>query len=431
MNTKIFGAASLLLASLVSQAPGQFPDTPLRAPIQDAEVIQPGGKDQPKQPDKEKKPPEKKGETPLSEFIPPVRTREFSTGYIPQMLGDYKGFFAQIRILVTGTQTTTTQTITQTNNPIPTPPLVTTQTTTTTITQVRTILVPYAGYGPFKMAENASPMPVDRVFVIGNYFNGIRDPQNGPIGPSAFTTTFTGIQTKNGSTVQTAVTTTTVLPGTPRVNMNLYREVFGFEKTLLDGRASVELRVPFHQMQGNVDAFGSSSAGDLTIVGKYAFLLNRDTGGVLSGGLAVTAPTGPGIDTIDGRIHSVLLQPWGGFILPIDRFYLHGFHSVVIPTDSRDVTLLFNDVGIGYQLYRGDPGRLLRAIVPTAEIHVTTPLTHRNGTGPIFAPDMVAFTGGVHFGLGRSSTLSFGAATPITGPRTYSVEGLMQFNWRF
>jgi hypothetical protein len=65
------------------------------------------------------------------------------------------------------------------------------------------------------------------------------------------------------------------------------------------------------------------------------------------------------------------------------------------------------------------------------EAHVTTPLNHRDGAGPIFVPDIVVITGGVHFGLFGNGTLSLGVATPVSGPRPFNVEGFMQLNWRF
>ncbi len=104
---------------------------------------------------------------------------------------------------------------------------------------------------------------------------------------------------------------------------------------------------------------------------------------------------------------------------------------MAVPTDARDVTILFNDIGVNYWLYRGSPDRLLSFVVPTIEAHLTTPLNHRNFDGPIVVPDTLILTGGVHLGLFRNSTLSLGVATPVTGPRPFSVETFVQFNWRF
>ena len=95
------------------------------------------------------------------------------------------------------------------------------------------------------------------------------------------------------------------------------------------------------------------------------------------------------------------------------------------------MTLLFNDVGLNLWLYRAQTDRPLRFVVPSLECHVTTPLNHRDGTGPIFAPDLVVLTGGVHIGLFENATLSIGGATPLTGLRPFGIEGFVQFNLRF
>jgi hypothetical protein len=91
-------------------------------------------------------------------------------------------------------------------------------------------------------------------------------------------------------------TTTTTVPAvvvTAR-RVDVHRELFGFEKTFLDGNASFELRAPVFQVAGNRGVEGGDF-GDLTVLVKYALLHDRQSGDVLSVGLALTAPTGPGI----------------------------------------------------------------------------------------------------------------------------------------
>src|SRR5205823_2290437 len=151
----------------------------------------------------------------------------------------------------------------------------------------------------FKIDENESPRPVDRVFLNYNYYNGIGS------GVAGFPT------------------------------YDVHRETLGFEKTFLGGDASIGLRVNAIQSAGD-GSFSRSDFGDMTIVTKFA-LVNEPNGNVLSGGLAVTAPTGPDLILLDGsRLHSTLLQPWTGFIYVWDRLYAHGFSSIIIPTESRD-----------------------------------------------------------------------------------------------
>ncbi len=419
MTSNVLRCAAFLLVLLATEYGSAEPTDSQELPL--AELIA-GGKDTPKQP--EKKLPEQPKKDP---FTPPALTRgETSVGYNPQMLGDFAGILALQRITVIGTQVTTTTTtfvrrgkngelITATKTvKVPTP-----------VSQSRLVLVPIASAGVFKVAENESPMPRDRVFFTYNYFSNLQGPQVGENAPLNTT------QTTFGQRGQVRTTTEVFIPSAPRVTADLHRQVFGFEKTFLDGFASIELRVPLVQQSGSVDGYSSRYAGDLTIIGKYAFLLDPAAGNVLSGGLAITAPTGPSVNSVQGPIHSTLLQPWMGYIRTVERFYVQGFHSLVAPTDARDVTLLFNDLGIGYFLYRGEPDRVLTAIVPTVECHVTTPLNHRSADNPIFVPDIVTMTGGVHFGVRGNATLSVGVVTPISGPRPFNVEAFMQFNWRF
>jgi hypothetical protein len=397
-------------------------DVRVLPPLPGAELLQPG-KD--KQGGKDKKVPEKKKDVPAIDFTAaPTARSELATGYNPNMMGDIFGYFA--RITVTAPQSITTTTTRLVRNVSPgLPPRLITTTTTRVVPETRTLLIPAAAHGAFKVAENASPVPVDRVFFTYNFYGDIRGPNNGSTGPLTINQTST-MPVPGGASITNSTVT---FPGAPYIN--LHREVIGFEKTFLDGYASIEMRLPILQTPSSLVGFQADGIGDLTIIGKYAFYLDRTTGDVISGGLAVTAPTGQGIPTADGTIRDTVLQPWGGYVWNRGNSYLLGFHSIAVPTDDRDVTLLFNDVGVGYWLYRGDPAGTLNFIVPNAEVHVTTPLNHRTNQGPIYAPDMVVLTGGAHIGLFRNAVLSIGAATPITGPRVYAVEAFAQFNWRF
>src|SRR5207247_3490414 len=100
-----------------------------------------------------------------------------------------------------------------------------------------------------------------------------------------------------------------------------------------------------------------------------------------------------------------------------------------------DVTLLYNDIGADYYLYRNRAGgKFLSAVIPTFEVHVNTPLNHRgafNFSDRAGTPDWVELTMGTTFELYQRSTLALGIVTPITGPKPFDVEVLVQLNWRF
>src|SRR5262249_45116865 len=177
--------------------------------------------------------------------------------------------------------------------------------------------------------------------------------------------------------------------------------------------------LPFIQINGD-SAVEDSQVGDLTLIGKYAFLNNPNTGNVLCGGLAITVPTGDSFVTPTGeKVHATFLQPFLGYVFNFtDSLYFHGFSSLAVATETNDVTVLFNDIGVGYWLYRRGEDRLFQALVPTFELHVNTPLNHRGVSGfssdPVGFPDIVDVTGGVYFMFRGGSSLGVAIATPLT-----------------
>ncbi len=260
--------------------------------------------------------------------------------------------------------------------------------------------------GAFKIGENESPRPVDRVYLTYNYFHDV-----------------------NGSLR---------VPGLPVTDV--HRETLGFEKTFLQGDASIGFRLPLLQVTGP-DNLNRSTVGDLTIISKFALINNpfepTDDGSirggeVLSVGLAVTVPTG-GAATFSAQnpeIHPTVIQPYIGGIKTFRRSYTQFFTSVTVPTDRRDTTYLFNSLQAGYLLYRSpDATRIITSVTPLAEVHVNTPLNNRGIYRlPVGAYDVVSFTAGTTFGLGRRSFLNVGTNVPFTGPRPYSIEGMAHLN---
>jgi hypothetical protein len=305
------------------------------------------------------------------------------------------------------------------NVPVPVTNLVTVtkQNRITTTTYTRTLL---ASLGGFKIAENESPMPQDRVFVTYNYLSDVQGSSRQFGLPQMNTQQFTA----NGL----PATVTTLVPGVVPPNVNVNRELGGFEKSFLDGSVSFGVRVPAFQEtpDGSLDHLG-----DITAIVKYAFYQDRQTGSAFCGGIAVTAPTGPSFTTSVGNINPVFIQPFVGYRAYMDRFFIQGFTSLAVPTDSSIATLLFNDIGIGYEVYRGEPTSPIRSLIPTFEVHVTTPLNDRQATAPVNVPDLVDVTGGIQIGMASRTTLTVGVVVPLTGPRPFAVEGLAQFNFGF
>lgn len=251
--------------------------------------------------------------------------------------------------------------------------------------------VPIVTQSGVKIAENESPRPLDRVFATYNYYNSTS------VGAGAFT--------------------------------GLHRGLIGFEKTFLDGDASFGMRLPY---LWDDNGAGLDGIGMLSAIGKYAFYNDLETGNLASGGLSVAIPLGNSFKLGDGtNLNSVLIQPWAGFIYGVDDLYAHGFTSLLIPTQSNDVLLYTADLGLGYRLFQSDSGDYLRAIIPTIEGHLNTPLNNAGRTELVYFPTLISITAGAHFGLPGGAWFTLAGGVPITGPNLYDFEMLAQFNYRF
>jgi hypothetical protein len=269
------------------------------------------------------------------------------------------------------------------------------------------MLVPSARY--FKISDNESPRPQSASYFAFNYFYNL----NGEINH---------------------------LSGDNILRTRIHREIFGAEWAMPDGSASIGLRLPLDTFNAthppsNLDGT-STDIGDLTVILKEVLWENRETGNLLSAGLAITTPTGPGSFAGSREIkvfHNTVLEPFCGWIWAHEQFYLQGFTAVDAPTDLNDVVLLENSVALGYFLYQKHDGKGLTAVVPTLEVHVTTPLNHRGIlplNDPAGTPDMVNLTGGIHFEENDRSSAGIAFAVPVTGPRMFDFEILAQFRWR-
>ena len=261
--------------------------------------------------------------------------------------------------------------------------------------------VPFAipvGRGVFKIAENESPEPQDRIYINYNFY----DDAVGPVAKG-----------------------------------DAHRETLGVEKTLF-GNASIGLRLPFFQEEHGyyqLDGSSDSWVSDLSIILKYAPIRNSVTGDTLSLGLVVTPPTGQRPRTLFGpkpiSIDTTLLQPFVGYIWHRGDFFLQAFHCVMVPADSRDVTFLFNDLGIGYWLLRAQGDSLVTGLIPTFEVHVNTPLNNRDSNHQPGYRDSVDLTAGAHIELKRKVLFGIAAATPVTDFRPFEFEIIANLNFRF
>src|SRR5262249_52782087 len=242
-----------------------------------------------------------------------------------------------------------------------------------TINQQIRFQQPIVARGSYQIGENESPRPTDRLHLTYHYCNNLRfrtEPAT-----SALSLTPNSVQFNRFGPGPTPLPIGFDI--TEFSKIELHRYTFGFEKTFLDGNASLGIRIPILQTVQAINstvntrliqAFSNpglttvgaitsadnnidhTDIGDITLIFKYVLCCNRLNGNLISAGVAVTIPTGPNIrNAADNEIHPVLIQPYLGYLFTLcPNVSLQGFTAIVAPTDSRDNVRIFNDIGVGY-----------------------------------------------------------------------------------
>jgi hypothetical protein len=219
--------------------------------------------------------------------------------------------------------------------------------------------------GRIKLSEDNNPIPLDRVIFNYDYFNNV-----------PFTTDGIGVN----------------------------RFQFGVEKTFLNGRASLEFRLPFAGTLASTTTQGLETTdvelGNVRFALKY--LWRRGETWSFSSGIGVTLPTASDTvvnsqlpDPVTGQTqflyrlknNSVQLEPFTALLFtPNDRLFSQTWASVNFDASGGDLTwnrdvfggsgsarvwdipVLAVDYQIGYWVVKNDTG-LLRGLAPFAELH--------------------------------------------------------------
>jgi hypothetical protein len=261
----------------------------------------------------------------------------------------------------------------------------------------------------FKLSENQSPRPQDRVFFSFNYYNNMNDTLNR-------------------------------LDLSPVTQMKAYVYNFGVEKTFNNGMGSIGIRVPLDNLTANsfdniISTPTSTSLGNMTIFSKYILAQNKQTGSLVSACFAITPQTGPG--RFAGApylfpLNSTSFQPCLAYIYNYNRFYLQGFSGFSFSANPNDVSFIYNDVAVGYYVYRNPESRSwLTSFAPTAELHVNNPINHRdvlNSSDLAGSPDSVDFTFGLNFGLKNTAVLTTAFGVPVTSLKPFDSEAILMLN---
>lgn len=304
-----------------------------------------------------------------------------------------------------------------------------------------------------KIAENDSPIPVDRVFFNYNHFQNVFQLSQQVAFPPGF-------------------------PPTIR-QLPIDRYTVGFEKTMADGQYSVEMRMPFngtYDEQLQTVGVDGGNIGNLALVFKS--LVYSDDEVAVGAGLGIDTPTGS--DTI-GRVgfanlrfnnQSLHLLPYIGFIVAPgdptwgwnDGLFMTGFAQIDIATNGNRVSVAqpgdtavqplgtfteqnlgFLDLGLGYWLYRNPYAERLTGLAAISELHYTTTLQNSDVLAANIAGadltvanrgnrfDVLNATIGVQMLMFDVSSLRVAGVFPLRGEdqRLFDSEVQVQFNRRF
>ncbi|MFG0290361.1 MAG: hypothetical protein ACF8CQ_19435 [Rhodopirellula sp. JB044] len=272
----------------------------------------------------------------------------------------------------------------------------------------------------YKVTENVSPIPQDRVFFTYSHFDGALS-VNG-----------------NDSTYAA-------------------RYTLGGEKTFLDGLFSFEMRAlisdgfDFQQTAPPLQRAGEF--GNLQMSLK-SLLYSSDTC-MIGGGLSLSVPTADDLNiaTVEIKNETVYLAPFLGFVnTPCEDWFFQGFmqsdfalggNSVlqggVEQGVFQDQHLLYTSLSAGCWLLRDDSrDALINGLAAMSELHYTTAFNEGDsvgtGIGPLQAPgsiDVVNTTAGFVINKGLTNIRVAGSVPLDWDDRFYDSEFQVQINRRF
>ena len=273
--------------------------------------------------------------------------------------------------------------------------------------------------GHQKMSEDTSPIPRDRVIFDYDYFSGATLTANG---------------------------------------IDVHRSVIGFEKTALDGRMSLEVRVPFASTLDSTSTIGMQSRnlelGDVRITPRF-LVYSCETVNV-GAGVGIFLPTAAdtlvraadGSDLVRFRNSALSFSPYlGTLYTPNDRLYAQGWVSFDLDAKNTvsanlDGTGLSNigqyrsgtqmnwDGQLGYWMINPkDCNARFRALGPFVELHygggLSNPTTLQVGDfliGGGGRNDQLNLTAGISAQFGNRLNVQLGATVPVTNSDARSFD---------
>ncbi|MEC8554529.1 MAG: hypothetical protein VXZ82_05915 [Planctomycetota bacterium] len=256
----------------------------------------------------------------------------------------------------------------------------------------------------------------------------------------------------------------------PANDVSLDRFVLGFEKTFLDGAASLEFRLP---MAGSLDpsdtstAYAGGSFGNLDVIFKRVLFANDRR--VVAAGVRVETPTGsswsaksltsgPASFTLDPS--AVHITPYLGCLRQLDDiWFVNSFFQLDMATNGdRLITSLNNgptqefkvnpppmlQIDIGGGVWLVTPSDSAVGWAAISELHLATALGEDDaflvdpigGSPNVFVDqipirNILNLTNGLHAQINSGFSVRMGISVPLLNDRIFDTEAMVQVNRRF
>ncbi len=256
----------------------------------------------------------------------------------------------------------------------------------------------------------------------------------------------------------------------PASNVSLDRFVLGFEKTFLDGAASLEFRLP---MAGALDpsdsttAYAGGSFGNLDVIFKRVLIANDRR--VVAAGVRVEKPTGsrwsatsltsgPASFTLDPS--AVHITPYLGCLRQLDDiWFVNSFFQLDMATNGDRLIASLNNgptqefkvnpppmlqIDIGGGVWLVTPSDSAVGWAAISELHLATALGEDDaflvdpfgGSPNVFVDqipirNILNLTNGLHAQINSGFSVRVGISVPLLNDRIFDTEAMVQVNRSF
>jgi len=256
----------------------------------------------------------------------------------------------------------------------------------------------------------------------------------------------------------------------PAGDVNLDRFVLGFEKTILDGTASIEFRLP---MAGSLDpadpstAYAGGSFGNLDVIFKRVLIATDQR--VISAGFRVETPTGSSWSASDNAAgparftldpSAVHLTPYIGCLRQVDDiWFVNSFFQLDLATNVDGLSASLNNgpsqefklnprpmlqIDIGGGVWLVTPSESTVGWAAISELHLATALDDDDaflvdplGGAPNVFVDQVPIrnilnlTNGLQAQISNGFSIRMGISVPLLNDRIFDTEAMVQVNRSF